>query len=317
MMGKNQADRSWETRAWPSNAKMHRWNDTVTLHMTELHVASVDPQCFEARWRQHNIGPIDLNVLTTTPQTVTRTPQMARACLEASFELVYMQRGSMIVRESGNQHLIRQGDFGLLRNAVPYEFECPRENTALSTHVSERWLEKWLPDPRRLQELPWEARLQWGKPLASLLRLIAVNGIQERALSPEMIADQIGGLLHVMGQNNDANLAPRRSTLGRVEELLDELFLEADLTPARLASEACISKRHLHGLFASAGTTFGEQLIERRLLYAADWLRGAKPGNDTIGEVAYAAGFSDPSHFARRFRRYFGCSPSQWKARHS
>jgi AraC-like DNA-binding protein len=34
--------------------------------------------------------------------------------------------------------------------------------------------------------------------------------------------------------------------------------------------------------------------------------------NVPIGNVAYSVGFNDPSYFTRVFRRYVGCSPSEF-----
>lgn len=36
-------------------------------------------------------------------------------------------------------------------------------------------------------------------------------------------------------------------------------------------------------------------------------------GNDSVSEVAYAVGFSDPLYFSRKFKDTFGCPPSRIK----
>lgn len=313
MMSGQLASKNWATDGWSEGAKMARWNDTVAAHMTELHVTAAEPWNFKARWTQTALGSIDFNVLHTTPQIVRRTPEMTRATAESSYEIVYMQRGSMIVRESGGEHLIRQGDLGILRNAAPYEFECPCENIAFSIHVSHDWIGKWLSEPERLRDMPWQARSQWGTPLAALLRLIADNGVADSAVPRDVIADQIGSLLSLVRQNMETQSPTRASTASRVDALLSDRFRDPDLSPQQLAREAGISKRHLHGLFAGNGTTFGAQLVERRLKYAADRLSAGDLEASSVGEIAFDAGFSDPSHFARRFRKRFGCAPSVWR----
>jgi len=308
----SQLDSIWSTSNLAGSGRMGRWNDIVAANMTEMHVAAAHDQDFEGDWQQFRLGAIDFNVLTTTPQIVRRTPDMVRNCAEPTFELVYMQRGSMIVREHNREDLIRQGDFGLLRNAVPYEFACSSQNIALSIHMPEAWLKSWLAQPERLRDLPWEGRAAWGKPLAALLRLIADQGLQDSAIPRSVIAEQIGGLLSLIGRQAGSGPAHRKSTLERLKGKLDERFREPDLTPADLAQDMGISRRHLHGLFAAAGSTFGGELIDRRLQYAALRLRTLAAGH-SVSEVAYDSGFTDPSHFARRFRQHFGSSPTQWR----
>lgn len=307
-----QQDRNWSTSNLTGSGRMGRWNDIVAANMAEMHVTAAQSHPFQANWQQVCLGPIDVNVLSTTPQIVRRTPEMVRNCSEATFELVYMQRGDMIVREGHREDLIREGDFGLLRNAVPYEFECSSHNIALSTHMPEAWLKSWLAHPETLRDVPWENRSAWGRPLAELLRLISDQGLQDSIIPRSVIADQIGGLLSLIGRHAGSGPAHRKSTLERLLGKLDERFREPDLTPAELARDAGISLRHLHGLFAAAGSTFGAELVERRLQYAAVKLRTLS-ADHPVSDVAYDAGFADPSHFARRFRQHFGSSPTRWR----
>lgn len=308
-------DRSWTTEAFPARARMSAWNDVVATHMTELNVAADDPYRFSAHWRQFDLNAIELNFIAAGSQVVRRTPQMVDRGGESTFELVHMQRGAMIVREAGREDHIREGDFVLLRNTAPYEFECLGDNLALTAHVTETWLCSWLADPSRLRDLPCEARMAWGRPLASLLLAISDNGLDDLAVPRVVIADQIGSLLQlVCGHGATQPTRGREATLHRVRSMLRQRFTEPGLGPDLLAREAGISKRHLHGLFAAAGSTFGAELMELRLQRAAHLLCETAGRAYPVGDIAFGVGFSDSSHFARRFRLRFGCSPSQWQA---
>jgi AraC-like DNA-binding protein len=55
------------------------------------------------------------------------------------------------------------------------------------------------------------------------------------------------------------------------------------------------------------------QLIRSlRLQRAADLL---KQNAGTVAEIAYQTGFSDQAHFARSFKKQFGCAPSEFRER--
>jgi AraC-like DNA-binding protein len=101
--------------------------------------------------------------------------------------------------------------------------------------------------------------------------------------------------------------------LARLRRLLRERFHEPDLDPTTLACAAGISKRHLHGIFANAGTSFGRELNELRLQRGESLLRDASYAARHISEIAYRVGFADPSHFARRFRARYGASPATYR----
>jgi AraC-like DNA-binding protein len=75
-----------------------------------------------------------------------------------------------------------------------------------------------------------------------------------------------------------------------------------------------ISKRYLHFLFACMGTTFGEQLLRVRLDRARLLLSDERFGGIPIGEIAARCGFSEPSHFARCYRQYFGSAPRAYRS---
>jgi AraC-like DNA-binding protein len=94
---------------------------------------------------------------------------------------------------------------------------------------------------------------------------------------------------------------------------LRERCHDVTLTPGSLASDQGISLRYLHHLFARAGTTFGTQLMRLRLDAARRLLDDGRWAALGIADVAARCGFSEPSHFARRFRQAFGQAPQVYR----
>jgi transcriptional regulator GlxA family with amidase domain len=93
---------------------------------------------------------------------------------------------------------------------------------------------------------------------------------------------------------------------------------DPSLDPQSVADLHGISKRYLHLLFANAGTSFGAALMELRLERARQLLDDRRLARVGISELAWRCGFSEPSHFARRFRARFGAAPDAYrKALHS
>ena len=109
------------------------------------------------------------------------------------------------------------------------------------------------------------------------------------------------------GCNEDRNY----STLTMLMHFLDANYSRFDLTPAQAAKHAGVSLRHLHRLLGQAGTTFSNQLYDRRLECAHRMLTDAKHHDRCITEIAYGCGFSDLTHFGRRFRAKYGMTPSE------
>ncbi|MGH3823538.1 MAG: helix-turn-helix domain-containing protein [Pseudonocardiaceae bacterium] len=59
-----------------------------------------------------------------------------------------------------------------------------------------------------------------------------------------------------------------------------------------------------------------EWIIRERLEGARRVLASSSAQAPTIASIARRSGFSDPGHFARRFRAAYGLSPSEWQHIH-
>jgi AraC-like DNA-binding protein len=79
-----------------------------------------------------------------------------------------------------------------------------------------------------------------------------------------------------------------------------------------------ISLRYLQKLFTARGSTCSEFIYSLRLDHAARLLqrRASLATGQPLSEIAYACGFRDYTHFARRFRHRFGYSPGARSAGH-
>ena len=94
---------------------------------------------------------------------------------------------------------------------------------------------------------------------------------------------------------------------------VDRRLREPGLAVAAIAAAIGISERYVHKLFERAGTTFASYVMDRRLDGAARDLKDPATAGRAIGDIAFDWGFSDLSHFTRRFRHRFGCTPRDWR----
>ena len=89
-----------------------------------------------------------------------------------------------------------------------------------------------------------------------------------------------------------------------------------DTLPAGPVSEADVanalfmSTRSLQRRLRDEGTTFKQLLDDTRSELAIRYLDAPQ---HSVTEVTYLLGFSDPSNFARAFRRWHGVSPSHYR----
>ena len=100
-----------------------------------------------------------------------------------------------------------------------------------------------------------------------------------------------------------------------VKRAIHRRLREPGLSVADVAESVGISERYVHKLLARSGSSFTDYVIGNRLDGAARDLGNPAMAARAIGAIAFDWGFSDLSHFTRRFKQRFGCRPRDWRAR--
>jgi AraC-like DNA-binding protein len=105
----------------------------------------------------------------------------------------------------------------------------------------------------------------------------------------------------------------------RISGVIRDSFADPDFGPAEVAAKARISLRYLHKLFMERGLTCREFIYSRRLDYAARLLhrRASLATDQPLSDIAHACGFTDYTHFARKFRHRYGQAPGAYSFAHA
>lgn len=98
----------------------------------------------------------------------------------------------------------------------------------------------------------------------------------------------------------------------RVASYVRQHLREPDLTPARIAHANNISLRTLYNIWPTRNTSIAEWIINQRLDGARRELADGDPAS-TVAATARRWGFTDPTHFSRRFRAAYGMPPGQYR----
>ena len=97
----------------------------------------------------------------------------------------------------------------------------------------------------------------------------------------------------------------------RIRRIISDGFADPNFGPNEVAAETGISLRYLQKLFTERGSTCSEFIYSLRLEHAARLVnrRASLGTNQPLSEIAYACGFRDYTHFARKFHHRFGHAP--------
>lgn len=309
----DERDWSWSTTSAAAEDRVRQWADVLSREIAEMAVSSDLEQRFDAKWDRFGLGPLELNFLSCSRQTVLRSPEMIARGSVPYFELLFARHGAIDVNHGGERSFVPPGGFVLLDDRLSYDLEFPDGSDCLTVRMPEAWLEAWSPNARKLIGQPLGLRSPWGRPLAGLLTAVADNGLATTILSRSTLADQLGSMVEMLASTAQPQSAERTNTGRRARDVITMMCRDAELDPARVAREMCISVRHLHRSLASTGTTFGREVNAARMAAAKAMLASAESRHLSMGEIAWQSGYPDQSHFSRVFRSLFGSSPSQFR----
>jgi AraC-like DNA-binding protein len=293
--------------------RLSYWRETAGAHEVEL---SADPG-FLATLRNQMLNDLVVCELDCDPCQVKRTARnIARAGCD-HFVLCMQLSGKGVASQGDRVAVNANGGFILLDASRPYEMSF--EGRSVTLMVPRRALEERLGAAAALSALTMDA----GRPLTGIAsvflsmlpsRIDAVDKLTASRLADQALDFIALALSLEAGQT--ATLASARATaLFRLKAVIDARLCDPALKPATVAAAAGISVRYANDLLSEEGFSVARYILHRRLERCRRALEDPAQAGRMIGEIAFSWGFSDLSHFVRRFRAAYGMTPGDYRRR--
>jgi AraC-like DNA-binding protein len=307
-------EQSWSTAHLLPGKALSYWRDVICENLLQMHIQSSQKSAFFGHIEKHAFGPMKANFISVSEQKVWRERTAAHSAKDHLFHLIHVRQGVQLIEQYGRSLKVEAGDCLLIDCLAGFEFDFPQGVEALVLEIRRDWLKGWLPAPEDAAARLIDGRSGWGATLASALSNVTPTTVGASGLPPTVVAEQIVSLLALAAAHYDSSpTTHKRGLLRRVTETIRERCHEPDLDPAAVAAALGLSRRYVHLLFASVGTTFSHELYACRLHRAQRLLCDKRFDGLGIAEIAWNCGFSEPSHFTRRFRERFGSPPSAYR----
>ena len=298
--------------------RLSYWLDVATKVFVRHEFQSSTGPSFAGTLRGGSLASLGVATIECDPCEVGRTAlDIARDNSDGLLISVQLA-GKMILDQDGRQAVNEQGSFVLLDTGRPYTQVFQTRTRTMVLKIPRETLEARLGSVGPLTARTMEtanpiAGLAWG--FLSILpgRLDTLDGpvgvtIAEQAL------DLVAQAFSVETQQSGSTLSSSRATtLLRLKSVIESRLCEPDLKPAAVAAETGISVRYANTLLSAEGTSLERYVLDRRLERCRRAFEDPRQAHRTIGEIAFAWGFSDLSHFTRRFRAEFGVSPGEYR----
>ena len=121
---------------------------------------------------------------------------------------------------------------------------------------------------------------------------------------PELLA------LHERFASEQVARLEKKDIVGQVERIVAELLDSGEVTLDAVAERLGIKPRTLRTRLAEAETSFNQVLADFRYRLARQLLATT---DESIDEIVYLTGFSEPSTFYRAFKRWSGMTPIEYR----
>ncbi|WP_426410180.1 helix-turn-helix domain-containing protein [Bradyrhizobium ganzhouense] len=313
---------AWNTAGLRSNEQFTYYREAICQAFMKLTPEPMAEAGFSASVQNIRLGDAAINRVSFPEHVVRRSAADIAASDRSCYYLNLKLAGRCRIRQDGREISLSPGQVGI--------FDSDRQFALLHDRGPQLQVASfWVPAEALRERLPASFDVTAARvsddPFVGHLITETARTLSEGAL--RMTEDEGVRLFRALIELVAVSLSRQsRARTAEAESLTDATMLalkqaihrrlrEPGLAVADIAAAVGISERYVHKLLARSGTGFTDYVIERRLDGIARDLRDAAMAGRTIGAIAFDWGFSDLSHFTRRFKQRFGCRPRDWRAR--
>ena len=217
--------------------------------------------------------------------------------------------------------VVEDGSFFILDPRRPFTGRVDKRGKMLSVRVPRQELEVRAGNAAALTSRTLNSRDPVAGLASGFLAMLAerIDTIDKSAaakVSAQALDLVMLALAAGTGASGITYSSRRAVTLTLLKSAIEARLHDPELKPASAAAAAGISIRYANALLAEEDTGLERYIIESRLQRCRRALEDPAQGHRMIGDIAYSWGFSDLSHFGRRFKAAFGCAPGDYRRQH-
>lgn len=313
----------------PALAKIHTWttsdvaaaqrlafySDVISSALDPMVVARAVTDSFQGDISAIGLGPLTLVHGVSTAHDCVRGREHVALSTSRQFHLIVNRKSSWNLRHRDWAHVGR-GDAVLLDSSLGHYLNFAQAFDNVHLVLPEAWLAQWLCDPGEIIGRPLPRDSSWACALTAFVAQLVPENLQQGSLPASLIVDHVGALLalcasQVRGESSTQPALQQRQLRDLVQEAIVQHCVKQSLSALDIATVLGISVRTVHRTLAACGQTFGSLLMSARVTLATRLLESPLMSRLTIAEIGRRAGFCDPSHFTRVFRRHTGLTPAQ------
>lgn len=295
----------WSTADVHPRDRVAYWVDGLSGAIAHVECEPRRDEPFFAKIRAGAAGEFRGATYSSVAQIFTRSPRKIAQRPIDTFTLGVQLAGHGFGSQDGRDVVLRPGDLVLYDTTRPFRlaFDSRFERTTLI--FPRAALLRRLGAVERFIGRRIDGTTGVGGLLLPLVRELPAHLDTIPAATRERITNNLLDLIATALLSDEGAPLSTGMTLVRVK-LWIETHLGEDLSTQRIASACRLSVRHLNRLFEREGTSIMRYVWDRRLTRCHRDVTDPTMRGRRVGEIAFAAGFNDLSHFSRAYRARYG-----------
>jgi AraC family transcriptional activator of tynA and feaB len=311
----------WNTEELPDHEQFAYWREVLCEAFVTLRPERPRgqnsrrfPSCVTA----HPLSTINVTTVQSKAHHVIRGDPEIRKSPQEVYFLNLQLAGRCRYETEGRETIVGPNEFAIVDSTRPYFLDFIDDWNVLSFRIPRHMLRPLLRAPDCSTGICVSSRQAVGQITVDFLKSLAlrVGDLPSDAMEP-LAGDLVNLTALSLGATEEVRAAGRQSArrglYAAIMKFVETNLADPGLSATSVAAHFRISTRYLHRLFEEGGKSFGQIVLERRLLRCAQDLNASMAGR--ISDVAFRWGFSDISHFNKSFRQRFGFPPREYRHR--
>lgn len=313
-------NRQFSTRDVHPRDRLAYWQDVACKAFVEIECQTTAGPGFDATICSRKLAGIGMSLVNTDQCDVHRRRRGIMRATSDDVLLSLQLSGVATLAQDGRHTRLGVGDFALYDTLRPYTLRVTPGVRQLVLKLPRRELELRLGPVFRYSARAICADDPLGTFASGFLGLIpdrldALDKFEKPAADDleRQIFDVIALALRNIIEPDAKKTLSRDITFARLKMSIERGLADPALKPSAAAAAAGISVRYANELLAAEGQSLERYILNRRLEHCAEVLLDPRQAARRIGDIALSCGFSDASHFGKRFRERFDQSPREYR----
>jgi AraC family transcriptional regulator, positive regulator of tynA and feaB len=311
-----------------STADVHRrdgfdyWHEILCKKIIEHDCIPESRRTFRGELRTGAVADIELITYETSPMFCDTTVRHVGHANAEELFVVRQGAGVIVIEQDGREVALETGDITLVDPRRPVTARYLKGSKPTIFKVPRRQLEARVGNTRQLVACSIKPSASEHSLTSAFLEMLPRHADTLGPVAENIVRDQALDLIAVSFAKAMDGKIPRVSSARALALVSVRAAIEARLTdpaldPETVAAAAGVSVRYANAVLAEEDTSIMRLVLARRLERCRRALEDPSQAHRTVSEIAYGWGFSDLTHFGRKFRAAFGLTPSDYRRRAS